>query len=153
MRLKEDSDNWRSSGLKRRNFRQEKGDPEVAKGANTKKKTSKWCKGREGIEHQLRDHSRPMFGGAVFFHEWICTGCNKRFRRKQIDRILEASRKQQQVVLVRTNCSDPEHKSEYLRSKSTTRWPCSRCRLKDLSYGYSEKYVRRISDWSVESEI
>ena len=52
MRLKEDSNSWRASGIKRKDFRNDKSFDGVT-GRRKKKNTKKWCKGKVGKKHDL----------------------------------------------------------------------------------------------------
>lgn len=81
MSKKKDEDSWRYGGIKRRDFRNAKDDPEVPRHKGTKKNTKKWCKGKRGVEHipvrrtkyyMLRGERKPMYR----FTE--CVNCGKR---------------------------------------------------------------------------
>ena len=81
MSKKKDEGSWRYSGIKRRDFRNAKHEPEVPRHRGTKKNTKKWCKGKTGVEHVpisrityyiLRGERKPMY----CFNE--CENCGKR---------------------------------------------------------------------------
>lgn len=73
MRLKEESDNWRASALKARDFRHTKAGPETVAGPKKthKRDTRTWCKGKVGRSHtvKLRTNSYSTFTTAY------CTSC------------------------------------------------------------------------------
>lgn len=80
--LSEDGDSWRANGVKRRDFRHTKGDPEVAtRAVRGRKNTKLWCKGKEGVEHDVRTYvENPHYcypacsylkeNGGTGFHSW-----------------------------------------------------------------------------------
>jgi hypothetical protein len=85
--LSENGDSWHARGIKRRDFRHVKGDPEVPGSRNRgRKNTKRWCKGKEGREHDVRtyvenphacsrDCSYRKENGGTGFHPW---GTNRR---------------------------------------------------------------------------
>lgn len=98
MRLAEDSSSWKSSGIRRRDFRHAGNGPEVTGQKRKRKNTRRWCKGVEGREHSpvivrdkydhfgrgcYRDESElgGVLVGAVgrwhCHHERVCENCGK----------------------------------------------------------------------------
>lgn len=82
MSKKKDEGSWRYSGIKRRDFRNAKDEPEVPRHRGAKKNTKKWCKGKTGVEHvpisratyyMLRGERKPMY-----YHFTECENCGKR---------------------------------------------------------------------------
>lgn len=71
--LSEDSDSWKASGIKRRDFRSSKEDPEINRHTgNRKKNTKKWCKGKVGKQH-IPVHLKVD----LWHHVTLCQTCSK----------------------------------------------------------------------------
>lgn len=78
-RLKRDHDGWSSSG-KWLKYKYPKVDDEQPRIVHKKKNTRKWCKGREGVIHDLQLIERSSF------LQWSwklykCTNCGKKVYR------------------------------------------------------------------------
>lgn len=76
MRLKEDSDSWKSNGIIKRDFRHDNSDTLLRK-KPSKKDTKKWCKGKVGIIHVWIDVDKS----SISFFSWHtrkCTNCGKK---------------------------------------------------------------------------
>jgi hypothetical protein len=74
-RVSKDSDSWKASGIKRRDFRNVHNGPEVnTKGK--KKNTRKWCRGKTGKEHRIIHQPHPTFG-KYGTHIDRCDECGK----------------------------------------------------------------------------
>lgn len=79
-------DDWKLSGIAKRDFQHSKDGPEVIEGRPKKKSKSKrWCKGKEGREHRYEQviwytyNYRDDDGNARQRHtyRWVCQGCGK----------------------------------------------------------------------------
>ena len=51
MRIKENSDSWRASGILKRDFKNDHSDP-IAR-FHSRKNTLKWCRGKVGVKHDV----------------------------------------------------------------------------------------------------
>jgi len=51
MRIKENSDSWRASGILKRDFKHDHSEP-IAK-FRSSKNTHKWCRGKVGVKHDV----------------------------------------------------------------------------------------------------
>ena len=76
MRLKEDSSSWKSSSIKRRDFRHDPSQPQRTK-FSRKKDTKKWCKGRVGEVHELELKESTTFLMWAWDY-YKCTRCGKK---------------------------------------------------------------------------
>lgn len=86
MSKKKDTDSWAYGGVKRRDFRQAKDNPEVAPHAGKRKNTKKWCKGKEGREHipvrKAKYYNDPRSGERkILYTSVVCDKCGKKLRR------------------------------------------------------------------------
>lgn len=71
--LSEDGDSWKASGIRRRDFRSSKEEPEINRHmGNRKKNTKKWCKGKVGKKHTVEGHRMERY-----CHVDFCTVCRK----------------------------------------------------------------------------
>jgi hypothetical protein len=72
MRLSQDSDSWKASGLKRRDFRHTHDGPEVTRHVGKRRKSTKrWCRGVKGREHQ------PVVEQRRWYDLTLCSVCHK----------------------------------------------------------------------------
>ena len=77
--LSEDSDSWKASGIRRRDFRSSKEEPETNRHmGDQKKNTKKWCKGKVGREHDIVHQVRQRSYGTL--HVDVCQRCQKEFK-------------------------------------------------------------------------
>ncbi len=74
MRLKEEKSNWNASSIMKRDFRNSKDD--IPQKHKSKKNTSKWCKGRAGVEHDWVNEV-PYNNAFKFMKMDICRNCRK----------------------------------------------------------------------------
>lgn len=78
--LKEDGDSWKASGIKRRDFRNSKEEPEVNRHkGNKKKNTSRWCRGKQGQEHDVEHVPHPTYW-RYGSHVDRCKRCGKELK-------------------------------------------------------------------------
>ncbi len=80
MRLRERGDNWRASGLRRREARQTAVADESARPSRAKKDRQRWCSGKVGREHELG----PWVYGRFGFWRNLCQRCGKKFLRSDM---------------------------------------------------------------------
>lgn len=82
MRLKEDNDSYKASGVKRRQYRQSPAVDRIRR-PRPSKNTKLWCKGKVGVEHDVQ---LEKIDGLNFTHNqgkywrlihWKCTNCGK----------------------------------------------------------------------------
>lgn len=81
-RLKRDHSGWSSSGLYLK-YQQPTTNEEPIK-KSSKKNTTKWCRGKSGVEHQLQRYFW-RYGWESKRTNWIrtrCVDCRKEFHRK-----------------------------------------------------------------------
>lgn len=76
MRLKEESNNWRASGIKKRDARHTHDEPAVK--PKSKKNTNKWCKGKVGVLHDIVWQDVKSFLG-YSWRSGSCLRCGKKF--------------------------------------------------------------------------
>lgn len=85
MRLKECSNSWRASGIKRRDKRHAKEAPEIEKPKSATKNTKRWCLGKVGREHVMKWEPFRRLGFAIrdkyksYVHK--CQKCGKELDR------------------------------------------------------------------------
>lgn len=79
MRLKEDSYSWKSGGVKRKMERQAR-DPVVERPFPKKKDTKRWCRGKEGVEHEIVEREKTAGYHGIDVKERACKNCDKVFQ-------------------------------------------------------------------------
>lgn len=79
MRLKENSNNYRASGLKRKDAKHTKLDDRHLP-VSGKKDTKKWCGGKVGREHKLKCLAKGWRGVRVVWYALACTECGKELK-------------------------------------------------------------------------
>lgn len=78
VRLKEDSNSWKASGIKRKDARHRKDHAEIEKPKAKRKDTKRWCLGKEGREHSLKWEICDRYFSYSVWNE-TCQKCRKRF--------------------------------------------------------------------------
>ena len=66
----------KKQATERRDFRQTKGNPEVAPKKGKKKNTNRWCKGKVGKEHDYSVND-DLKVGTITFKRKKCSQCSK----------------------------------------------------------------------------
>lgn len=78
----EDASSWKSSRVRRRDFRNTRGDPEEGGRHRSRTNTGKWCKGKAGVLHVGRwqewDYSFMKLWNRPPVMVSICVNCGKR---------------------------------------------------------------------------
>ena len=76
MRLKEDSDSWKSSGIIKRDFRNDHSDS-FSRKKSSKKDTKRWCKGKVGVEHEYKLVESGKIS-RLYWKTHKCINCGKK---------------------------------------------------------------------------
>lgn len=73
---KDGDDSWHAGGVIRRDFRHTHNGPEVTGGPRKKSKSKRWCKGKEGREHNFTKIKRDGWS-YLYRTTTCCANCSK----------------------------------------------------------------------------
>ena len=82
MRISKDKDSWKASGVIRRDFRRSHDGPEVIRSRNKRKNLKRWCRGKEGKEHDFVVVPKRYEYSWFTSTKYVCTVCGKLEWRK-----------------------------------------------------------------------